>query len=362
SDLTISIGSFKPGHFLNMAKDVMKNKINCDIGITPVEKPYYLLEKSDIKPFFMPRPNYSNKGTYGYVALIGGSKRYSGAIRLAAMANAAMRSGAGVVKAAVPDSLCPVVAPAILESTLFPLSDENGEVRFVRSEIDELISNVKTIAFGMGIGVTEESTKILEYLLENYNGRLIVDADGLTVLAGFETDKILNSKPDLVLTPHIKEFSRLLQGWKRSDDFSINRILESPIDYALEYAKSHNVVLLLKGPSTIITDGNITYITDAGCAGMATAGSGDVLSGILAAVCAYLPDMQDTFDMANNTFTSNNSKMLEDAHSDDRLAISVAVGAYINGKAGELAQEKINSISMVASDTVSCIAEVISGL
>ena len=406
SDLTVSIGSFKPGHFLNMAKDVIKRKINCDIGIRPVEEPFYLLEKTDIETYFQPRKNFSNKGTYGYTALIGGSKRYSGAIRLAAMAEeaasrtkgaatdnnesakaaesctkgdatdnkdfaepadiagAAMRSGAGVVKIAVADSLCTVVAPAVLESTLFPLSDDSGNIRFVESEIAELISNVKTAAFGMGIGVTGEAAKILDYLLDNYSGRLIIDADGLTLLSKMSTDRIRKSKPELILTPHIREFSRLLEGWcndlwetgtASKDHISedISNILSTPIEYAQKYARAHNVVLLLKGPSTIITNGDITYITDAGCAGMATAGSGDVLSGILSAVCAYLPDAIEKADSARSANGNAPSSS---------LTLAVAAGAYINGKAGELAQSRANSISMVAGDTVSCIADVISDL
>ena len=126
SDVTVSIGSFKPGHFLNMAKDVMKQKINCDIGIRPIQKPYYLITAENIKPYFTERPNFSNKGTYGYTAIIGGSRKYSGALRLAAMANAAMRSGAGVVKAGLPNSLYHDLLPLILESTVSPLTDNDG--------------------------------------------------------------------------------------------------------------------------------------------------------------------------------------------------------------------------------------------
>ena len=328
SDITVSIGSFKPGHFLNMAKDVMKRKINCEIGIEPVDFPFYLMEKSDFKPFFGKRKEYSNKGDFGYTALIGGSARYSGAIRLAAMANAAMRSGAGVVKVAVPESLSRTVASNILESTLFPLSDRKGELVFSEKEFEELISHVKTVAFGMGIGVTEETGAALKYLLCNYSGRMIIDADGLTLLSKLDRDVIANSKADLILTPHLKEFSRLTGK-------PIEEILASPVETARNYAAQHHVILLLKGPSTIVTDGDRVYFTDTGCSGMATAGSGDVLSGILAAVCAYLSETAGP-------------------------VMSVAAGAYINGRAGELAQQKTNSISMVAGDTVSCIAEVIS--
>lgn len=325
SDLTVSIGDYKLGHFLNMAKDVIKNKVNCDIGIKPVDEPYYLIEKNDLKEIFKERKNYSNKGSYGYIALIGGCKKYSGAIRLAYMANAAMRSGAGVVKIGLPDSISSDVTSYILESTLYPLKDKNGEIEFDKKEIDGLIKGVKLVAFGMGVGLSDETYKVLKYILENYDGKLVIDADGLTMLSKMDENIFEKTKCKLILTPHIKEFSRLT-------DLTIDEILENPLKITMNYAKEKGVILLLKGPSTIITDGKKVYITDRGCAGMATAGSGDVLSGIISAVCAY----------------------------NDDLLLSTAGAAYINGRAGELAQEKINSISMIASDTVNNIAEAIS--
>lgn len=334
SDLTVAIGDFKPGHFLNQAKDVIKEKCNVDIGISPIEKPFWLVEKDDFNKIFKARPNYSNKGSFGYIALIGGSKRYCGAIQLATLANAAMRSGAGVVQVALPNSLIHDVASHILESTIYPLSDEDGELVFAEDEIRHLIQRVKTIAFGMGIGVSSQTSKLLSYILSHYDGRLIIDADGLTILSELtkENPSILsNSKCQIVLTPHLKEFSRL-------SDLEIETIQENPIyhaqKYVQEYVKKHdknNLVLLLKGPTTIVTDGNEVFLTDAGCAGMATAGSGDVLSGILSAVCAWGND----------------------------LTLSTIAGAYINGKAGEYAQKEINPISMIASDTVNEITKVI---
>lgn len=327
SDLTISIGSYKAGHFLNMAKDVIKEKVNCDIGIKPVKNPYKLVERADINGWIPERKNFSNKGTYGYTALIGGSKRYSGAIRLAYLAAVAMRSGAGVVKVALPDFLYHDVASHILESTIFPLSDDGSGIRFVEEEISELISNVKTVAFGMGIGVSKETKRLLLYLLKNYKGKLIIDADGLTLLSDVDKNIIREAECEIVLTPHIKEFSRLT-------DMSIESILEDPIRYALEYAKDTKTTVLLKGPSTVVTNSNEVYITDKGCPGMATAGSGDVLSGILAAVCAYIPD----------------------------IARAAVAGAYINGLAGEISQEKFGSISMTASDTAANIAGAINSI
>ncbi len=326
SDLTVSVGSFQPGHFLNMAKDVMKAKANCDIGIRPVDGHMGLTEEADLYPLFRPRVNNAHKGTYGYTALIGGSKRYSGAIRLAAMANAAMRSGAGVVKLAVPDVLWPVVAPAVLESTVFPLADNGDELVFDEKQFAELTGNVRTAAFGMGIGTGEGAGQALAWLLENYKGTLIVDADGLTLLSCMDTEKIRRAACRLVLTPHIKEFSRLT-------GLEIPEILDSPAGYAEEYAKETGAVVLLKGPATVVTDGTLTRIVDAGCPGMATAGSGDVLSGILAAATAVAGPLE-----------------------------AAAAAAYINGRAGELAQSRFGSVSMTAGDTAGCVASVIQNL
>lgn len=328
SDLTVSIGSFKPGHFLNMAKDVIKEKVNCPIGIEPIEAPYELLEKEDVKKLFPKRKNFSNKGTYGYITLIGGSLKYNGAIKLASMAEAAMRSGAGVATIALPSKLVDYVAPVILESTLYPLSDKNGELLFNESELSEATKNRKAVAFGMGIGISVEVEKALAYLLKSYTGTLIVDADGLTCLSKIDPEIITNSTPNLVLTPHIKEFSRLCSK-------SIQEIQEAPVKYAKEYAGSHNLTLLLKGPSTIITDGSRVILSDTGCPGMATAGSGDVLSGITAAICGSNP--QNTIE-------------------------AVASAAWINGRAGEMAEKEMGNVSMTAGDTVKNIIIAINNL
>ncbi len=333
SDLTVSVGGFKPGHFLNMAKDVMEDKVNIDIGIKSVDEPYKLIESQDVKAALGKRTNFSNKGTYGYTALIGGSTRYSGAIRLAYLANAAMRSGAGVVKVALPGSLVHDVAAHILESTLFPLAEETdimsteSRAAYFDEQIDELTANVKTVAFGMGIGTGEGASNILEHLLRKYEGTLIVDADGLNLLSGLDRDTIAKSIPTLVLTPHIREFSRLT-------GLEISRINEDPIGHAKEYAKSVGAVVLLKGPTTIVTDGERVYLTDRGCPGMATAGSGDVLSGIMAAVCSYVEDK----------------------------CLAAAAAAFINGAAGELASQKYGDISMIAGDTVAAIPEAVKNI
>ncbi|MBR4204572.1 MAG: NAD(P)H-hydrate dehydratase [Clostridia bacterium] len=322
SDLTVSVGAFQPGHFLNRAKDVMKRKVSVDIGIEPRGRAYGLFEAEDARAAFPERKNFSNKSTYGYLALIGGSVPYSGAIRLAAMANAAMRAGAGVVKLAAPESLSPVLAPAILEATLFPLPEENWAIRFDAGRMGELLRGVKTAAFGMGAGRGEGTEKTVAYLLSHFTGTLVLDADGLNALARMteEDSSILDGAAgDVILTPHTMEFARLLH------DKTVGDVLASPIPLAEEYAKRHGVTLLLKGPATVVTDGpqGRTVLVDRGCPGMATAGSGDVLSGILSATAAVCADP----------------------------LTAAASAAWINGRAGELAQAKYGAVSMLASDT-----------
>ena len=329
SGLTVSVGSFQPGHFLNMAKDVMAAKVNCPIGIDPVDPPMYLLEAEDIAPFFPPRPNMSHKGAFGYIALVGGSERYNGAIRLAAMASAGMRSGAGVIKVGFPRFLYEIVSPALLEATAFPLPNTDGHLAYDSNALRDLASGTKALAFGMGIGQSPEALSSLRWLLENYGGRLIIDADGLNLLSSLPDHPSLlkSARSQVILTPHLKEFSRL-------SGRSIPDIQQDPISLSRRYAKETGCVLLLKGPATLVTDGDQVFFTDTGCPGMATAGSGDVLSGILAALAGWMPDPLK----------------------------AAATAAWINGKAGELAQEKTNAYSMTSGDTAKCVPAVISDL
>lgn len=363
SDFTISIGDLKPGLFLNKAKDYVGEIINVDIGIKPIEKSYYLMDEGDVARCIPLRRNDSNKGTHGYVALIGGSLEYSGAACLASNGNnvvnqsieecllsingkAAMRQGAGVVLLATPKSICPQIAPRIMETTLYPLSDNDGQVIFDKKEIDKLIKRVRTVAFGMGIGKSDESKKILSYIIEKYDGILIIDADGLNCLAEMlkdNSDVLLRAKcKKIILTPHLKEFERL-------SEFTIEEIKENTIKLAKNFAKRNNVVVLLKGPSTVVTDGVEVIVTDKGCPGMATAGSGDVLSGILAAICGYNASGYNKTDDVDGVLINH-------------MLLTVAAGAYINGYAGELAQKEYGSVSMIASDTVNSISEAIQEL
>ena len=324
SDLTVCVGSWQPGHFLNMAGDLIREKVCVDIGIPPKGRGIKLFEGEDAAALFPPRKHFSHKGDYGTIALMGGSLRYSGAIRLAALANAGMRAGAGIVRLCAPETLCEKMIPEILEATLFPLAEENGSMIFREDNFREALQGTRSAAFGMGAGNTKETEKAVSFLLYEYEGTLILDADGLNALAAMDCAGLAEAKGKVILTPHPGEFSRL-------SGKTMEKIRNNPIPLAEEFARKHGVTLLLKGPATIITDGTKTYLTDRGAPGMATGGSGDVLSGILAATAAVRPDTP---------------------------AEAAAAAAWINGRAGEIAQVKTGDVSMTAGDTAAALPEV----
>ena len=216
------------------------------------------------------------------------------------------------------------MVPEILEATMFPLEEADGQIVFREETFGEALRGTRSAAFGMGAGNTEETAKAVAYLLQAYEGSLILDADGLNALAGMNCEGLAEARGNVILTPHPGEFSRL-------SGKSIEKIRNNPIPLAEEFARNHRVTVLLKGPATIVTDGTQTFLTDRGAPGMASGGSGDVLSGVLAAVCAAHP--------------AENVK-------------AAAAAAWINGRAGEIAQAKNGDVSMTAGDTAGAVPEV----
>lgn len=327
SDLTISVGTLKTGHILNMAKDKIGELKNCDIGIKIEGKSAYLLEAEDFKGKIPKRLNYSHKGAYGYSALLGGSIEYSGAMKLAGMSMAAMRAGSGVNRLIVPKSIAEGVMPYLLEGTLYQMPDEDGKMIFDKEKLEESFSGISSAAVGMGWGKGRDYEKILGHILEHFAVNMVIDADGLNTLSKTDKSVLKNTQCRVCVTPHVKEFERL-SGLLREE------ILSDTIGCAEKFAKEYNVVTLLKGTATVVTDGENTYLVNRGCPGMATAGSGDVLSGILAGIGGYMP----------------------------LNAFNAAMGAYIAGRAGEMAGAENGDVGMTASDTANKIAGVIAGL
>ena len=293
----------------------------------------YELEMQDIKDIFSKRPSDSNKGDYGYVGIIGGCIKYSGAVKLASLSASALRAGCGVVRVIVPKQIAQIVAPYLLEQTIFPLeyNEENEEnnknINNDNNEsIDRALNKLKALAIGMGWGedIGYRHKQILEHILSNYEIPIVIDADGLNTLSKMNMDILQSTKCKVILTPHLKEFERLSK-------IDIEEIKKDEIYIARRFAKKYNVILLLKGPTTVVTNGKEVYLVKRGCSGMATAGSGDVLSGILVGMFGY----------------------------NEPSILTASAAAFLNGLAGEIAQEKYTDISMIASDTINNIPEAI---
>lgn len=346
ADATIVMGSLKYGDLLGAAKDFCGKVTVCDIGIPVVGKSVRVPEMGDFASILRRRRNDSHKGTYGYVTIFGGCRFYSGAAKLANLAcmqvrtvaasladcgKTALRSGCGVVRLAVVASVAPLVGQYVLESTVFPLAENaDGTLAYDPDEIDRALAGTAAAAIGMGWGTDPAYEKILTHVLSAYRGHLLIDADGLNTLARMGEDGktlLRQTAADVVLTPHPKEFERL-SGVKIAD------MLADPVRHAEEYAADCGATVLLKGTATVVTDGGETYIVHRGCPGMATAGSGDVLSGILAGLLGYNAPTPET----------------------------VACGAYIAGLAGELAQTETNPVSQTAGDTAGKIPESVTAI
>ncbi len=281
----------------------------------------YEIEISDVKDLVKERNIDSNKGDFGKAGIYGGSLEYSGALKLSYLSLSALRSGCGISRVLVSKEILPLLGPNILEQTLCILPDYNDNFY---DKFYSYIEDLDSLAFGMGIGKSEHLEEILEFIIKNYTGNLIIDADGLNTLSNMDLNVLKEKVCNILLTPHLKEFSRLI-------DKNIDEVAKDSLNLVKEFASTYKITVLLKGHTTIMSDGNNTYLVTTGCPGMASAGSGDVLSGILAGVLAYL----------------------------DFNLLTVALGVLINGIAGCLAEKDNTDISMIASDTINNIGNAI---
>ena len=258
-----------------------------------------------------------NKYTRGKTAIIGGSTGMTGAVCLAS--RAASRSGCGLVCAVVPEELNGIFEIKLTEEMSLPLNSENGSFKGDDTEkLFDMLAKCHSVATGMGAGKSNGYQKVLKWLLREYKGKLILDADALNIIA----EKPYYLREGVVLTPHTGEFSRLIG--KSSIEIENNRE-----ELAKKYAKENSAVVVLKGENTVVTDGERVYINKTGNKGMAKGGSGDVLSGIIASLCAQ---GMENYDAA-------------------------VCGVYLHGLAGDIAEENYTDMSMTASDIIKHIPD-----
>ncbi len=234
----------------------------------------YSLNSEDIKSKFTRREENSNKGDFGKALVIAGSYEMPGAALLAS--EAAVKSGAGLVKAAFPDKAYPVMMSTCPEKVLVPLqSNKNGRISALSLvRIGEELAKCDAVLIGCGLGNDHDILSVVEFVLENSTVPVILDADGINVLKG-RIDIIKNAKAPVIITPHPGEAARLL-GCSAAD------IQSDRIEAARKLYEATNATVVLKGSRTVVTkNAKRFYINMTGNSGLATAGSGDVLAGIM---------------------------------------------------------------------------------
>ena len=268
-------------------------------------------------PELEPRKADAHKGDFGRVCIIAGSVGMSGAAALAG--RAALRAGAGLVRVAVAESILPIVAAIEPSFTTIRLPQDSAG-RISAKAMSIILSAVEEndcVAFGPGVGVSGALHSILQTLLELQDLRLVIDADGLNNLSAIKhwPDKL---KAKLVLTPHPGEIKRLWKALFRE------QLPNQRQDQAVRLAQETRTIVALKGAGTIVTDGQKVYVNKTGNPGMATAGSGDVLTGVIAALVGQ---GLGSFDAA-------------------------VLGVYIHGLAGDIAAERIGQVSLTATDII----------
>ncbi len=285
-----------------------------------------LLTEDLVKGFFPPRSRESHKGTYGHALIIGGSVGMVGAVMLSSAA--ALAVGAGLVTAAVPESLLPIVEGGLAEVMTAPLAETSQKSVALEAlpAIENLLGTVSVCAIGPGMSRYPEAKAIVRFVLERSGIPVVIDADGLYAL-GEDMSVLENRQIPIVLTPHPGEMSRLLGT-------TVGELQSRRLKVACEASSDWGVTVVLKGSRTVVAQPNgETYLNVTGNPGMATAGSGDVLTGVIAGLIAQGMRPND----------------------------AAGIGVYLHGKAGDLVKESRGERGMAASDLVRALPEVIKG-
>ena len=310
ADKTVAIGALKTGFALADGFDCCGTVMVKDIGICFDECDFATIYgDEDIAKMFPARPRNSHKGTFGTASLICGSPQYVGSAVLAV--SAALRSGCGYVKAVCDEEVRAAIVPN-WPQTVFTVSCDFSS---------------RAVAIGMGCGVSRVLYDNIAYILKKYTGTLIIDADGLNSIAEYGAEILKNKKCTVILTPHVKEFSRI-------SGLSMAEILSSPVQVAQNFAMEYGVIIVLKGAGTIITDGSRTTVNARGCSALAKAGSGDMLAGFM---CGSIARGLEPTDGA-------------------------VCAAYVLGAAAELAAGECTDYCTVAKDVLDKIPQAVKNI
>lgn len=327
--LTVTLGAPKVPLVLPPAERYCGDLVIADIGIPDevvagLEGPYLeVLTREAMRDLVQPRAPESHKGDYGRVLVVGGSLGKTGAVHLAAMG--ALRSGAGLVTVAAPRQLVPIVAALGAEYMTEPL-DADDDLGPAATALDRVLcSKTDVIAVGPGLGTGEASRRFVHALVERSGVPLVIDADALSVFAGDVRGLRGRDGLDVIVTPHPGEMARLVGA-------SIEDVQRNRVGIAREFATSQHVYVVLKGHRTVIAtpEGHVS-VNLTGNPGMATGGSGDVLTGMIAAWFAQLLDAEAACQLA----------------------------VHLHGLAGDLAEADLGAHALVAGDIVEHLGDAV---
>jgi NAD(P)H-hydrate epimerase len=339
ADITITFGIPKIGHILFPGADHAGSLFIEDIGFPEVllnddRLLTETLERNAISMRIPERHKYSYKGAYGHILIVAGSKGKTGAAIMAA--EACLRSGAGMVTVGVPETLADVFQVKVKEEMVLPLPDTGDgtlSAKAFEKVRDFLAHQADVLAIGPGITVSDDTFGLVTNLLETVTVPMVLDADALNVIGG-RRELFRKVKAPLVLTPHAGEMARLLKSGsgrssKERDEYEARKEVEAGrISISRSYARETGVYLVLKGVPTIIADpeGRI-LVNTTGNPGMATAGAGDVLTGMIAGFLGQGLNPRD----------------------------ASCVAVYLHGLAGDISSKTKGMHSLIASDIIEMI-------
>ena len=324
ADVTVALSFMKPGLLSYPARGFVGELLLCDLSLPTgkiednFEFKYRFTDEAEARILLPKRSERGNKGTFGRAGLIVGSEKYLGAAHLSL--EAALRGGAGLTYFIGNEKTIPELRSKFPEAIyLEPKSLE---------ELKGAVLGLDSLLIGCGSGVSEALYGFIKYALENFDGQLIIDADGLNSIAVFGTPAILKkAKKQPIITPHPLELSRL-------SGCTVAEIEKCRLGFAKDFSQKYNCILLLKGAATVITDGDRVFINGSGSSALAKGGSGDALSGLIASLSA-----------------SGN----------DALS-AVALAAFVHGRAGDTLSELLSPIGVTPSDLPLAMAKELAGL
>ena len=327
ADFTVAVCVAKPCHVLLPGSRYCGKIKVVSIGITDKEKrvsgdPYFIsIDADEVKKIFPRRKAISNKGDYGHVLSICGSKCMQGAAVLAAQG--AVRGGAGLVTVAFPECAYPAISAKLTSPLLLPI-DSNEEGTFSSSGISKILSAMEkatAIVIGCGLGINRDTAYVLGEVIRNAKVPIVIDADGINIISR-NINVLKAAKVPIILTPHPGEMSRLT-------GMTVKQIQSDRIQTAVDFANEYNVTVILKGANTVVAvPGEKTvFVNTTGNAGMSKGGSGDLLAGITGAFIAQGIDSPEASEMA----------------------------VYFHGLAGDIAAKKYSMTGMSPTDTANCM-------